>query len=82
MNISDLPELPCGKGCHSENMTLTSWMDFIQSLFDSVGIANITIQENEPIMIFDTTYLRKLDQLLNSTPTRYHFVINVLVNLS
>ena len=82
MNISDLPKLPCGKGCHSENMTLTSWTNFIQNLFDSVGVANITINENEPVMIFDTTYLRKLDQLLNSTPTRYRFVIILIVNLS
>ena len=75
MNISDLPKLPCGKGCHSENMTLASWTNFIQNLFDSVGVANVTIQDSEPIMIFDTTYLKKLDHLLNSTPTRYYFVI-------
>ena len=79
MNISGLPKLPCGKGCHSENMTLASWKNFIQNVFESVGVANITIQDSEPIMIFDTSYLKKLDHLLNSTPTRYYFLIIDLI---
>ena len=71
MNISSLPSFHCGKDCSlGVNDGPLSWRLFIQSLFNSVGVKNIIIQDDEQVMIFDSGYFENLGQLLNSTRTR------------
>ena len=77
-DISLLPPLPCGQGCDGDNTTVPSWQQFIQTIFDSVQIdvspstvdGTTTIEPNEPIMLFDASYIQNLGQLLNSTSPR------------
>ena len=71
MNISSLPSFHCGKDCSLDvNDGPLSWRLFIQNLFNSVGATNITVQDDEQVMIFDSGYFENLGQLLNSTRTR------------
>ena len=72
MNISSLPSIfHCGKDCSLDvNDGPLSWRLFIQSLFNSVGVTNITVQDDEQVMIFDSGYFENLGQLLNSTQSR------------
>ena len=71
MNISSVPSFHCGKDCSLDvNDGPLSWKLFIQNLFNSVGVTNITVQDDEQVMIFDSGYFENLGQLLNSTPSR------------
>ena len=72
--------MSCGQGCHAEGDAAPPlWKELIQNLFVTVGLTNVTIQDDEPIMIFDTNYFAKLEQVLNSTSTRYCFWIIFLI---
>ena len=68
-----MPRLPCGKGCHESNDNHAfSWHDFLELMFDALKMPNTTnnIDSDEPIMLFDSSYIENLEGVLNSTSPR------------
>ena len=72
-DVKSMPQLPCGKGCDESNGKSTfSWHDFLELMFDALKMPNTTnnIDSDEPIMLFDSSYIEKLEGVLNSTSPR------------
>ena len=68
-----MPRLPCGKGCDESNDYFAfSWHDFFELIFDALKMPNTTnnIDSDEPIMLFDSSYIENLEGVLNSTSPR------------
>ena len=72
-DVKSMPRLPCGKGCDESNdYSAFSWHDFLELIFDALKMPNTTnnIDSDEPIMLFDSSYIENLEGVLNSTSPR------------
>ena len=72
-DVKSMPRLPCGKGCDESNeYSAFSWHDFLELIFDALKMPNTTnnIDSDEPIMLFDSSYIENLESVLNSTSPR------------
>jgi len=72
-DVKSMPRLPCGKGCDESNDEYAfSWHDFLELIFDALKMPNTTnnIDSDEPIMLFDSSYIENLESVLNSTSPR------------
>ena len=72
-DVKSMPRLPCGKGCDKSNdYSAFSWHDFLELIFDALKMPNTTnnIDSDEPIMLFDSSYIENLEGVLNSTSPR------------